>query len=192
MVPRKVSQQRPVIDTKVIQLEARTRAAKDRARRAKEQAKEARKLFKQAKKIARRAKDELHELSTKLKGLLGSVADKVSDSVNSGEGKRRKKQATRRPAVAVTRKRQVKAVAPTAKAVKPTGKRSAVMPRKAAKPVLPQKRAATKKRNAPVVPAQRAVPKRRVGSGPKPSRPEALPPAQPSEAGAVSGNEPAE
>lgn len=96
MVPRKKRTTNPVAvpvasgkpSSKVAQLEARTRAARERtreakahARSAKQQAHEARKLFKQAKKVAKRARDELHSLSTKLKRVLGGVADKIADGI---------------------------------------------------------------------------------------------------------------
>jgi len=79
---------------KVAQLAARARAARERTRAAKEQARlakrqahEARKLFKEAKKVAKRAKNELHELSVKLKRLLGGAASKITDEIASRTGK---------------------------------------------------------------------------------------------------------
>lgn len=200
MAPRKVSKKRSATDSKVTQLKARTHAAEERARRAKEHAKEARKLFKQAKKTAKRAKEEHRDLVTKLKGLLGSEVNATVKSVKSQSGK---KQATKRPAVAVSRKKHLKIVAPAAKAGNPARERTAVTHRKVAKPkpVPPKKRAAVRKRSASVVRAPQAVPKRLrlVASGPKPLRPEASPPAEPvtqptepSESGTVPDTESAE
>jgi hypothetical protein len=98
MPPRKkTSAKRPAVDSKVLQLAAqeraakeRTKAAKEQARQAKQRAKEARKLFKQAKKVAKRAKDELHSLSIKLKGLMGGAADKIGDMVTRARGSNQK------------------------------------------------------------------------------------------------------
>ncbi len=198
MVPGK--KRRLAIDSKVIQLKARTRdatqralAAKAKARAAKEQSKQARKLFKQAKQIANRARNELHALSKKLKTLIGSGADKVGNSVKPGKRDRPNMQAAQRIAPVVATQKRVKGVRAAAKRRKAAGKRSAVVRGKTAKPVAPKKHVVAKKRSVRLVRAPVAVRTRRRATST--SVPAQLPPVvsvplQTDEPDSVAGNEP--